>query len=205
MVNFSSVVQIVLSVMGDPMLQFFFHWFYCLPIIDALFLILVVCVVFFFLCRRFGKERFWRVLITVLFLTWIMIILAGTLLYRSPEEVPERPVWLPFYSYYCVFTGGNREILRSNLMNVLLFFPAGLFCCELLPDNWRGKKKVILVTVLFAIISAGIELSQYHFALGQAEVDDMIHNALGAMLGAWICFEGKKLGGTGKEMSRNDG
>lgn len=173
------------------MLRVFFHWFYCLPIIDALLLILAVCIAFSFLCRRFGKERFWRFLITALFLIWIIVILAGTLLYRSPEEVAERPVWFPFYSYYCVFTGGNREILRSNLMNVLLFFPAGLFCCELLPDHWRGRKKIAFITVLFALISVSIEFCQYCFALGQAEVDDVIHNALGAMLGAWAGFVGK--------------
>lgn len=33
-------------------------------------------------------------------------------------------------------------------------------------------------------MSIGIEYAQYRFGLGLAEVDDVIHNALGAMLGA---------------------
>lgn len=71
-------------------------------------------------------------------------------------------------------------------MNVVLFYPAGLFACELLPKSWNLAKRVILVAVLFALVSAGIEFCQYHFALGQAEADDVIHNVLGALIGALI-------------------
>ena len=93
---------------------------------------------------------------------------------------------IPFHSYRAVIAGENKEILRSNFMNVVLFYPAGLFACELLPKSWSRAKRVILVAVLFALVSAGIEFCQYHFALGQAEVDDVIHNALGALIGALI-------------------
>ena len=98
-----------------------------------------------------------------------------------------QPDLIPLHSYYIVFSGGNKELLRSNFMNVVLFYPAGLFACELLPKSWSRAKRVILVAGLFALVSAGIEFCQYHFALGQAEVDDVIHNALGALIGALVC------------------
>ena len=71
-------------------------------------------------------------------------------------------------------------------MNVILFYPAGLFACELLPKSWSWAKRVILVAVLFALVSTGIEFCQYHFALGQSEIDDVIHNTFGALIGAMI-------------------
>lgn len=71
-------------------------------------------------------------------------------------------------------------------MNVILFYPAGLFACALLPGRWNGMKKVLLVTALSAIASVGIEFCQYRFVLGQAEIDDVIHNTLGVWIGAAI-------------------
>lgn len=123
----------------------------------------------------------------VLFLVWVAVIALATLTARIPTELPAAPQLIPFHSYRAVMAGGNKEILRSNFMNVVLFYPAGLLGCELLPKGWGRVKKVILTVALFALLSAGIEFCQYHFALGQAEVDDVIHNTLGAFIGALIC------------------
>lgn len=106
------------------------------------------------------------------------------------------PELIPFHSYRAVLDGGNRELFRSNFMNVVLFYPAGLLACELLPKDWRRAQKLILTVVPFALISAGIEVCQYRFALGQAEVDDVIHNTLGALIGAVVSsihISGRKL------------
>lgn len=126
-------------------------------------------------------------MIALLFLAWLAVIAVATLADRTPGIIPSEPELLPFHSYCAVLAGENEEILRSNFMNVILFYPAGLLACELLPKSWSRAKRVVLVAVLFALVSAGIESCQYHFALGQAEVDDVIHNALGALIGALIC------------------
>ena len=46
-----------------------------------------------------------------------------------------------------------------------------------------------MVVIALTAMSAGIEFLQYHFALGRCEIDDVIHNALGALLGslAFVC------------------
>jgi glycopeptide antibiotics resistance protein len=36
---------------------------------------------------------------------------------------------------------------------------------------------------VLAALSAGIEFLQYHFCLGRCEIDDVIHNTAGALLG----------------------
>ena len=133
-----------------------------------------------------GDKRLWRPVIALLFLAWLAVIAVATLTDRTPGIIPAEPELIPFHSYRAVIAGENKEILRSNFMNVVLFYPAGLLACELLPKSWSQAKRIILVAVLFALVSAGIEFCQYHFALGQAEVDDVIHNALGALIGALI-------------------
>ena len=89
---------------------------------------------------------------------------------------------IPFQSYRAFFAGENEELLRSNLMNVLLFFPAGLFAGTLLPR--RRLLPILGIALAAALLSAGIEVLQFRFALGFAETDDVIHNTLGALLGA---------------------
>ena len=168
------------------MLQSFFLWFYCLSITDAVLLVIVVSVGYLILRQWLGNKRFWMPVIALLFLAWLAVIAVATLTARTPGLIPTAPELIPFHSYRAVMAGENKEILRSNFMNVVLFYPAGLFACELLPKSWSRAKRVILVAVLFALVSAGIEFCQYHFALGQAEVDDVIHNALGALIGALI-------------------
>ena len=168
------------------MLQAFFLWFYCLSITDAVLLIIVVSAGYLILRQWLGDKRLWRPVTALLFLAWLAVIAVATLTDRTPGIIPAEPEWIPFHSYRAVMAGENKEILRSNFMNVILFYPAGLFACELLPKSWSLAKRVILVAVLFALVSAGIEFCQYHFALGQAEVDDVIHNALGALIGALI-------------------
>ena len=168
------------------MLQAFFLWFYCLSITDAVLLIIVVSAGYLILRQWLGDKRLWRPVIALLFLAWLAVIAVATLTDRTPGIIPAEPELIPFHSYRAVIAGENKEILSSNFMNVILFYPAGLFACELLPKSWSLAKRVILVAALFALVSAGIEFCQYHFALGQAEVDDVIHNALGALIGALI-------------------
>lgn len=169
------------------MLQAFFLWFYCLSITDAILLVIVFSAVYLFLCQWLEEKSFWRPVIALLFLAWLAVIAVATLTDRTPGLIPTEPELIPFHSYRSVIAGENKEILRSNFMNVVLFYPAGLFACELLPKSWGRARKVILVAVLFALVSAAIEFCQYHFALGQAEVDDVIHNTLGALIGALVC------------------
>ena len=169
------------------MLQAFFLWFYCLSITDAVLLVIVVSAGYLILRQWLGDKRLWRPVIALLFLAWLAVIAVATLADRTPGLIPMEPELIPFHSYRAVMAGENKEILRSNFMNVVLFYPAGLFACELLPKSWSQAKRIILVAVLFALVSAGIEFCQYHFALGQAEVDDVIHNTLGTLIGALIC------------------
>lgn len=133
------------------------------------------------LWRRANRPELWRWTAFVLFLLWVLAVLYTTLLNRS--EGGGEVMLTPFWSYRAAFApDGNREMLRSNLMNVLLFLPGGLLLGELAPRDWRGKT-VLLALGLSFLLSAGIEILQGVFSLGIAETDDVIHNTLGGLLG----------------------
>ena len=68
-------------------------------------------------------------------------------------------------------------------MNVILFYPAGLLTASLFPDKWTCLQKIWSTVILFAMFSGMIEYVQFFYALGEPEMDDVIHNTLGALLG----------------------
>ena len=75
----------------------------------------------------------------------------------------------------------NEGILRSMAMNMFLFVPYGMFMPYVLHNSCRR----IITTVLSAFIfSFVIEVTQYIFVLGRAEVDDILCNTLGATIGS---------------------
>lgn len=170
-----------------------FLWFYCLPISDAVLLIVLATVIFLLLRKKFGNTPYWKAGIPVLLVCWIAVILFGTLGQRTEGGNLSEPILKPFASYYTALNGGNKEIYRTNFMNAVLFYPAGLLSYEALPKQWRKVLKVVLITCVFALVSIGIEYSQYRFGMGLAETDDVIHNTLGTLLGAIACSASIKL------------
>lgn len=160
-----------------------FLWFYCLPIPDALILYTAATVLFLWLRVKIANQIWWKIGISLLLFCWISVILYGTIGQRSGGTDYREPILIPFYTYYAVLTGSSSELLRESLMNALLFYPAGLLTFEALPGKWSRWGKTLLIILSFAILSTGIEIQQYRLAIGLVEVDDIIHNTLGAILG----------------------
>lgn len=74
---------------------------------------------------------------------------------------------------------------RNNafvIENVLLFIPYGLFYCW----NFSGPGKVLQCTYLGAVISLGIETMQLVTGRGYFQIDDIVTNTLGALIGALL-------------------
>lgn len=108
-----------------------------------------------------------------LFGAYIAAVLWITLFSRIGDGY--RGFLLPFHSYVEILKG-NRQFLLENIGNVVLFIPLGVAL------KWSGVKDV-KKTGFF--ISLFIEVLQFTFALGTFECDDLIHNTLGAVIGAW--------------------
>ena len=109
----------------------------------------------------------------VLFGAYIAAVLWITLFSRIGDGY--RGFLLPFHSYVEICKGEVRPLLE-NIGNVVLFIPLGVAL------KWSGVKDAKKAGFLASLT---IEVLQFTFALGTFECDDLIHNTLGAMIGAW--------------------
>lgn len=98
------------------------------------------------------------------------------ILLRQPSETD---TLLRFDAFSDVSRYGSLEPLIDVVMNVVLFLPLGL----LLPraDSERYVWMNVLSTAL--MLTASVEAFQLLFSLGQADVEDLAANVLGAMAG----------------------
>lgn len=125
------------------------------------------------------KSYGWSIINFSLFLGSLTFILFATILTRTPGDY--KPILTPFATFTAALQ--QPELYREMLMNIFLFFPLGLTLSNALPQKWHRWVRIILTTLIGCILSAGIEYAQYRYALGLAEVDDVICNTLGAFLG----------------------
>ena len=130
--------------------------------------------------RRMRRRSWWRRMLVGLLFGWAVAVLYATVLNRGGGAQGSFEL-VPLHSYREVIATGHREILRSSFMHVLLFFPAGLLGAALLP---RIRGRALWLVLMAAVFSLTVEWLQFRFALGNAEADDVFHNALGALLGA---------------------
>lgn len=112
----------------------------------------------------------------VLFGAYIAAVLWITLFARLGTG--RRNFLLPFHSYVEICKGEWRPLLE-NVGNVVLFIPLGVTLGVVKKGDVKRAATVGLIASLL------IETIQFTFALGTFECDDLIHNTLGAVLGAW--------------------
>ena len=113
--------------------------------------------------------------LSLLFIAWV------TLLRREP--MAELVVELrPFATFDRI--AAQPEYIRTMIMNAALFLPLGLSAAGLLPRRWHPLARLVPALMLGVAVSCGVEHLQYLHLLGTVEVDDVICNGFGALLGA---------------------
>lgn len=73
--------------------------------------------------------------------------------------------------------------LFDYLGNLAFFVPFGVLVYMLLAD---ARRPLLWATGCGLVFSLGVETAQYVFALGYTDIDDVIMNTLGALLGALV-------------------
>lgn len=153
---------------------------------EVLILLTAFTGLFYITEVKLGQRRIWKLAVILVLFMWTASVVVQTIFQRTPDASLS-PVWQPFRSYVdALKEGGQKELLRSNFMNAVLFYPAGLLLVSLLPEKWYSWLKLLIVLLLFAGFCLAIELAQYHYHLGLAQTDDVVHNVLGAYLGATV-------------------
>lgn len=113
-------------------------------------------------------------------ITYLYWCYALTVLSRIPSgEITYEPY--PFWSYYEIIVYHDIELLLEDILNIILLIPAGVLFSA---SHKKTKPKTIIVFAV--VVELVIELSQLVSTRGLAEWDDIIHGAVGALIGYWI-------------------
>ena len=155
-----------------------FQSIYSKPLLSIILAITIAVAVWGYLRTKVQLRR-WTMANLMLACVAVIAILCATLLTRTPGVF--EAILTPFASLTAARV--QPELYREMLMNVFLFFPLGLTLSNALPRKWHRWSRIILTTLVGCALSAGIEYAQYRYALGMAEVDDVICNTLGAFIG----------------------
>lgn len=145
--------------------------------------------------KRFGR-RGYMFFLWFVFAIYVLGNLYFTLLSRTPGTETKLTL-LPFQSYArmggavpaeaeeaagfaAMFLKGTTP-LDGIILNILLYVPLGYLLPRLFP-----KLKAWQVILIGLLCSAATEATQYLFKMGWCEMDDVIHNTLGAVIGVWM-------------------
>lgn len=141
--------------------------------------------------RSRRRSRVWKIWNLVFFLLSTASIWYLTIFNRVSVETLEAMrnaplerefIRIPFYSFQEARV--QPELYRSMLMNIYLFVPFGLSLPWVLQGKCRKTVCVAVTVTIGLLLSISIEALQYYTGLGRSEVDDVIMNTLGCLLGA---------------------
>ena len=112
----------------------------------------------------------------LLLVEYVFLLFCSTVIFRTPGETRHYD-FHPFWSY------DRPELLIENIMNVVVFVPVGFLLGFRSQDSSFTIRKALLVALMGCGISVTIEALQFFFMRGFSEVDDVMHNTLGCILG----------------------
>lgn len=108
-----------------------------------------------------------------MFLTYLLMVLCFTIIFRDEMDVAQismKPIW--------EYASLNYKLIAESILNVLLFVPLGFLADAAI------KRRMFLKTIgLCCSISVTIELLQLITKRGVCNIDDVIHNTLGCIIG----------------------
>ena len=151
-----------------------------------------------------GFKTGFRYSAILLLVEYIFLLFCSTVIFRTPGETRHYD-FHPFWSY------DRPELLIENIMNVIVFIPVGMILGSLLrvKGSWskygswfkvngsstsEATKSMtwLIVLLIGCSISVTIESLQFFFMRGFSEVDDVMHNTLGCILGysLWLMVHG---------------
>ena len=122
----------------------------------------------------------------LLLVEYVFLLFCSTVFFRATGEISKYD-FHPFWSYKAI-QDGRDNLLAENIMNVIVFIPVGMILGSLL----KVKGSWLIALLIGCSISVTIESLQFFFMRGFSEVDDVMHNTLGCILG-YILVHGSRL------------
>ena len=113
---------------------------------------------------------------TLLLVEYIFLLFCSTVFFRTTSD--DRP-----------------DLLIENIMNTIVFIPVGMILGSLLRVKGSSTSEAtksmtwLMVAIIGCGISVTIESLQFFFMRGFSEVDDVMHNTVGCLIG-WFMVKG---------------
>lgn len=122
-----------------------------------------------------GKLGIW-----ITFIIYLVVVLGATLLRPSYME----PIfyWRLFSSYKAAWVSASYIEWRNLILNILMFVPLGIY----LPLLFHRLNKCYQVYGIGMLLSISIEVIQWKRGSGVGEIDDILNNSLGCIIGYGI-------------------
>ena len=117
----------------------------------------------------------------LLLIEYIFLLFCSTVIFRPTGETRQYD-FHPFWSY------DRPELLVENIMNVIVFIPVGMILGSLL----RVKGSWLVALLIGCSISITVEALQFWFMKGFSELDDVMHNTVGCLIG-WCMVKGSRI------------
>ena len=155
--------------------------------IELITVIIVMIISFIILERYYKKNKITKtqMCFSILFIIYLLHVYGSTVFSRLPST---RKYQLEvFWSWKEILNSMNTtypkyELFLENILNVIMLLPLGIFLSLV-----YGKKIDWKVGLLIGFcISFSIELMQLVLCRGMFDVDDIIYNSLGFLIGIVI-------------------
>ena len=108
--------------------------------------------------------------------SYMLLVLTSTVLVRIGEH-NSGVDWTPMRLLRIDGWWSHKDMILQIRANILMFIPVGLLLAPKM--GWRA----VLIGLLFSL---GIEVGQWVLRCGFSELDDVIHNTMGALIGCAI-------------------
>ena len=149
-------------------------------------LLSVCCLGLVLLLVFCGIKKGLRYSLLLLLIEYVFLLFCSTVIFRSVGETRQYD-FQPFWSYKAIHEG-REDLLAENIMNVIVFIPIGMILGSLL----RVKGSWLVALLIGCSISVTVEALQFWFIKGFSEVDDVMHNTVGCLIG-WCMVKGSRI------------
>ena len=127
---------------------------------------------------------------TILLIFTISLILVFTLIINENFEfrttIYRGISLIPFKELVGIFCEWNPSFyFRQIVLNIILFIPFGFTLSTYLNCHKANRPLFLSVLLTAFFLSTSVEALQYLTSRGYTEVDDVINNTLGAVIGWW--------------------
>lgn len=153
-----------------------------------------IFIVVWIMCGYKLPSKIFRICSVLMLILGLVIIVCYTLIGRPISS--HRVILVPFITLQWAIS--NPEYYRTLFLNILLFLPLGLGLAGVLYSKVSYSICIMIMLTAGFFLSAGIELMQYYFSIGDTEVDDVICNTGGVALAVvalkilkWLKFKSK--------------